>query len=667
MLNLTEAECIALIKKNECFQAEVAGGAYIIKIDEYSPIICTAIHNGHRLREELQKTFLLTDAERYYEEDPYTAELISSFPIQLIGNDSRFEYDLNRAKTLSTYFKTAWNKQVWKKTLTPKQRNKSHEKHESFYRVLEAIITQVEKLFKNSIVFDMHSYNHKRIEHKTPTFNIGSSQIDMERWGSVAKHFEQQLNKVELPNIESYAAIDEIFQGRGYLIAHVNAHFDNTLVLPVEVKKVFMDETIGEVYPLVLEDLKAGVKEAISQSAAFFVRKYGKRKTMRKSDMLSSSLPPEVLLLDKKLFALCKNVETLNFINPINIKSERKRFFSKNCNYTPQFKYKQLNINPYIFREKLYQLPVGDVMDADIQQLYRHVIDNLATKIDLLTSIGGDEFMYNSLKYYGEPSETDVANAEFILYAAPLDTQADELIHDSDYALKYFQAKAKEWELECKVEVSTKIIAKAMVNNEKSLLIINKEARFSDKDLESLAYHELGVHMLTTINAKAQTLKIFSLGLTGNTHTQEGIAIFSEYCTGNLGLNRLKTLALRVIAVRSMLDDRDFSTTYALLVEKYKVDAEAAFTLTTRVYRGGGLTKDFLYLKGFKEICDLSAKGDQKSLNDLLVGKTGLLDVSVISEMIERGIIPKPRSLFPLELKESHEPSILEYLVSSIR
>ena len=81
MLILTEAECLALIKKNECFQAEIAGGAFIVKIDEYSPVICTAIHNGHRLRDELQKTFLLTDAERYYEEDPFTDELISSFPM----------------------------------------------------------------------------------------------------------------------------------------------------------------------------------------------------------------------------------------------------------------------------------------------------------------------------------------------------------------------------------------------------------------------------------------------------------------------------------------------------------------------------------------------------------------------------------------------------------
>jgi N-formylglutamate amidohydrolase len=182
MLTLSEKECIALIKKGECFHAEVESDAFIVKIDEYAPIICAAIHNGHKLRPELTKSFLLSDDERFYEEDPYTNELISSFPIQIIGNDSRFEYDLNRAKTLSTYFKTAWDKQVWEKPLSQKQRAKSHTKHQSFYNVLEAIIEVIEKQFNNAIVFDIHSYNYKRIEVDTPTFNIGSGQIDIERW-----------------------------------------------------------------------------------------------------------------------------------------------------------------------------------------------------------------------------------------------------------------------------------------------------------------------------------------------------------------------------------------------------------------------------------------------------------------------------------------------------
>ena len=662
MLTLSEQECIALIKKGECFHAEVEFGAFIVKIEEYAPIICAAIHNGHKLRPELEKSFLLSDEERFYEEDPYTDELISSFPIQLIGNDSRFEYDLNRAKTLSTYFKTAWDKQVWEKPLSQKQRAKSHSKHQSFYNVLETIISVIEKQFKNAIVFDIHSYNYKRIEEDTPTFNIGSGQIDVERWGNIISQMEKQLNFIALPNLDVRAATDEVFHGRGYLITHVNAHFDNTLVLPIEVKKIFMDESSGDVYPLVLEELKAGFKSAISETAAFFVRRYGKKKKTQKADMLSSTISAEVITLDKKLYSLCKTVETLNFINPINLAAQRNAFF-KNSYISPNFNYKQLDINPYKFREQLYKLPVDDINDADIQQLYRHVIDNLASKIDLLTTIGTDDFVYNSLKYYGEPSHVDIANARFLLHLnTENDGNGDDALN-ADEAIRYFKEKAQLWALNCRIEKSSKVVAKAMVNNEKALLLINKNALFTEKELHAFAYHELGIHMLTTINAKKHPLKVFSLGLTGNTHTQEGLALYSEYCSGSLTIQRLKTIALRVIAVKYMLEHNDFVKTYHALMSEFKLEKDFAFTLTTRVYRGGGFTKDYLYLKGFRDVINL-AKAN--SIDNLLVGKVGTLDFEITNEIVERGMIAKPQPLFDLTYKSSGD-TVLDFVIDSIR
>jgi len=663
MLTLSKEECVQLIRKKECFHASVADGAFTIKVEEYSPIICAAIHNGHNLRPELDRSFLLSEEERLYEEDPFTEELISSFPIVMAGNDSRFEYDLNRAKTLSTYFKTAWDKQVWSKPLTASQRAKSHLKHQAFYEILEVLIKVIEKQFKSAIVFDIHSYNYKRIEKNTPTFNIGTAQIDNERWGNIVSRYEKELGKIELPNLEVRAAVDEVFHGRGYLITHVNSHFDNTLVIPTEVKKVFMEEISGELYPLVLEELKSGLKEAISQTAAFFMRRYGKKKAFSKADILSSSIPDEVLRVDKKLFSLCKDIETLNFINPINLNVEKKRFLTKGGKTAPDFKYKQLNINPYSFREQLYKLPVSDILDADIQQLYRHIVDNLATKIDLLTTVGTEDFLYNSLKYYSEPSALDVANAEFILHAPAIGNEYDTEVYDATHAVEFFKTKAQAWQLDCKIEKSAKIVAKAMVNNSKKLLLINKDATFNKTELEAFAFHELGVHMLTTINAKKQPLRIFSLGLVGNTHTQEGLAIFSEYCSGNLTLERLKILALRVIAVKLMLQQNDFLKTFQTLKTKYELDSEQAFTLTTRVYRGGGFTKDHLYLRGFNEIVKMFINGEP--IQNLLVGKTGLIDLPVTSEMIERGMIQRPESLFPFEM--SNNSQIIDYLVSGIK
>jgi uncharacterized protein (TIGR02421 family) len=666
MLTISEKQCIELINNGECFHAEVENGAFFVRIEEYCPVVCAAIHNGHRLRSELQKGFLLSKEERFYEEDPNTADLISSFPISLVGNDSRFEYDLNRAKTLSTYYKTAWDKPVWHKPLSPKQRSISHAKHQSFYNVLVALVKQLEKRFNSSIIFDVHSYNYERIDKPTPTFNIGTEQIDIERWGEIVRHFTQQLNKITLPNIDVNAATNDIFHGRGYLINHINAHFDNTLVLPLEVKKVFMDEVKGELYPLVLDELKGQMKQAFSETAAFFQRRYTKRKSTRKADMLTSSLAPEIINVDKKLYALCRTIETLSFINPVNIASERKKYRQRKFATSPRFNYKQLNINPYQLKEALYQLPVDSIDDADIAQLYRHVIDNEAIKIDLLASIGTDDFVYNSLKYYGEPDDNDIQNAQFLLRAPSIDSEVVENNTELsvDDAVNYFKQIAEQWQLQCKVEKSARMVAKAMVSNERSALIINKDATFTVSELKAFAHHELGIHMATTINAKKQKLKLFSLGLVGNTQTQEGLAIFSEYCSGNLTLNRLKTLALRVMAVKYMLEQGDFAKTCQTLIQNHQVCDETAFTLTTRVYRGGGFTKDHLYLKGFSDIVKLSKI---RPLDDLLVGKTGLVDLPIISEMVERGLVPKPVPLFSLEVKRDHNSSIIDYLVDAIR
>ncbi len=662
MLTLSEQECIALIKKRQCFHASVNNGAFIVKIDDYSPVICAAIHNGHNLRNELQKNFLLSKEERFYEEDPYTDELISSFPIQIIGNDSRFEYDLNRAKTLSTYFKTAWAKQVWQKPLSAKQRAVSQQKHQSFYNVLEAIVATTEKYFGSAIVFDIHSYNYQRIEKDTPTFNIGTGQIDVERWGAVVKHFNKQLNRIELPNISARSAIDEVFQGRGYLISHVNAHFDNTLVLPTEVKKVFMNEITGEPYPLVLEELKASFKEALSQTAAYFVRRYGKKKQTQKADVLSSSLSKETIALDRKLYSLCRNIETLNFINPVNIARERSKFLKGKGQQSPEFCYQQININPFKFKEQLYKLPVDEIDDAGIAQLYRHVISNLTSKVDLIASIGTNEFIYNSLRYYGEPSQTDIANARFLLHLKSESAQDGELL-SADQAITYFKEQAAVWGLKCRIEKSAKLVAKAMVNNEKTLLLINKDAHFNHKEIKAFAFHELGIHMLTTINAKKHPLRVFSIGLSGNTYTQEGLAIYSEFCSGSLTLERLQIIALRVIAVSYMLEHNDFVRTYHALLNEFNLTDEHAFTLTTRVYRGGGFTKDHLYLKGFRDILQLAKQG---SIDNLLVGKVGLLDFDITNELVDRELIMPPNPLFDLTYKSSGD-AILDFVVNSLK
>ncbi|MCP4671060.1 MAG: flavohemoglobin expression-modulating QEGLA motif protein [Desulfobacula sp.] len=664
MQTLSEHACIEAIKNEECFHADVANGAFSLKIEAYNFFVGAAIHNGHNLRQELIKKCKLSEKERLYEEDPFTGEFILPMPIALIANDSRYEYDLNRSYDTCIY-EEAWGKTVWKKKLSKKQRRLSQEKYRVFYKILETLIGKLEKKHGACLIYDIHSFNYNRIkDKKSPVFNIGTGQLDRSRWGSTIDHWNKTLDTCNLHNLECNAAFDVVFRGMGYLSTFIRNHFKNTLVLSTEIKKIFMDEQNFDVYHLVLSELKETFKQIMLENALFFSKKHTRQQHINKTVLLSSRIEPAVLKIDKKLYRLCKKIETLNYINPKNLIGEKKRFYSRKYNYNPVFTYHPLNINPSEFREKLYRLPVDKITDISIQKLYRDVIDTYSTKIDLLSNVGSEKFLYNSLLYYGEPDMEDIKAAHFILFAREFEPFEKQLI-SSDKARAIFLAAVKDYGIKCRVEVTNKIIASAMVNNARRIIFINKSEHFNTIQVNSLINHELGVHMLTTANSELQKLKIFKLGLPGNTYSQEGLAVLSEYLSGNLSLARLKTLALRVIAVRMMVKNYDFGRTFKILRQDFNLGREAAFRITARSYRGGGFTKDFCYLRGLRDALKLYKKED---LHSLFIGKTSFKHISVIKEMMERKMVSKPKFL-PTFLKPGqkyHGNKILDYLINSV-
>lgn len=661
MQSLSEKEIVKKIEAGEIFECESNDGSLTLKIETYTPSICTAIHAGHNFRESLHSYCALSEDQRLFEEDPHTDQFIQAMPITLIAKDSRYEYDLNRPLAACIY-NTAWGKKVWKKSLPKKERNISIRKHQTFYNILNTLIWKIEKLFGASIVFDIHAYNYERFEGSTPTFNLGTEQIDNDRWEKVLSNFTKGLRKIELPNIPVSVARDKVFYGKGYMITHVISRFDNTLVLPLEIKKIYMDESTGESYPLVINALTLQFKDCMVDISAYFARRFSNKKRLKRADMLTEKLDPQVLKVDQKLFKLARGLETLYYINPTNIQVEKRKFLKSFGKYIPNFRYRQLNIDPYLFREKLYRLPVDSIRDPAIQSLYRDVINSLSEKIDMLVKAGQPEFVYESLKYYGEPTQTDEQNAAFLLHATQFKSEDDEHIGTSDIS-DLFKTKAKEWNMRCRVEVTNRLVALAMVSSRRKAVLLSKGLALPMKDAKALLHHELGVHMLTTLNANIQRLKVFSLGLPGNTVTQEGLAILNEYQSGNLTLNRLKTLAYRVIAVKEMLKHGSFRHTYTYLHEEQKLDSDDAFRLALRVHRGGGLTKDYLYLQGISEALNMY---NNQSIDNLYVGKTGFDYLPIINEMVERQLVKQPKYLPEFIKKPAEESPVLKYLISCI-
>jgi hypothetical protein len=276
MERLSVSEIKAKIKAGTNFEAVAEDYSFTIKIDAYVPYVCGAVHDGHQFRKELWDICLHTEYERWFEEDPCTKEFVKTHPIVIAGCDSRFEYDLNRDPENAIY-EDAWGKKLWKRPLTKVEHKKSLDKHNSFYSVVKALIEKLEQLFGTVVVYDMHSYNWRRWDREVPVINLGTSNIDNNRFGNEVENWRLSLAELELPHaIEATSKINDTFQGNGYFLKFITRNFKNTLVLATEFKKIYCDELEQVMYPEVVSAIEQQLQEKIKTHASSFYKAHKK-------------------------------------------------------------------------------------------------------------------------------------------------------------------------------------------------------------------------------------------------------------------------------------------------------------------------------------------------------------------------------------------------------
>lgn len=371
--------------------------------------------------------------------------------------------------------------------------------------------------------------------------------------------------------------------------------------------------------------------------------------------------------IDANLNRLVKNIELLNYINPLNIAAEKKKFFSSKYNYEPQFKYPKMRFNGYKLHRLFFSQRLERIDDEDIRQLYEDIIYEYSGLIECIETIGqGRKFYFNSLKSYGTPTEKDIENAKFILRFE--DSEEDDIMlpkYSAYEAKDYFDEFSKRYDFKYNLKISNNLSAAAMVLNNTQTLVLKKSYKYSLNQLKVLANHEIGVHLVTTFNGLEQPLKIFSNGLPNNVETQEGLAVYSEFMSGCLTIERLKELAFRVIAVDSLNKGYSFSDTFHLLHNLYKLNRDEAFAINLRVHRGGGFTKDHLYLRGIRNIYKY-ANAD-KDLGVLLTGKVSQEYIPTINKLIDLGLAVKPKYFTDAYITNDNKDSNLDFILKSLK
>ncbi|MEP7453990.1 flavohemoglobin expression-modulating QEGLA motif protein [Phyllobacterium sp. SB3] len=349
---------------------------------------------------------------------------------------------------------------------------------------------------------------------------------------------------------------------------------------------------------------------------------------------------------DRTIDEIASTFDFLLAVTPINAEAAWKEFKSNRFERAPRLLYRPLTVEIDVEKKKLFSIPFDRFEDPVLSTLYREKQQELDLQLSLISARETPRFIELGRALYGRVESDLLIAAERILTETADMGQVGE--GDADNADCYEVMRAAEVMIdayqqlysgfEATIELRDDLPAGLMVSGPR--LLISRNTSMVRGRLNALLSHEIGVHLLTYFNGSAQGLRIFRSGLAGYEGLQEGLAVFAEYLVGGMTRARIRLVAARVVACANMLNGASFVETFNALVQKHGFSQAQAFNLTIRLYRGGGLAKDAIYLRGLLEVLRHLKRGG--SLAPFWMGKIAASHFGVMQELNSRGLLRAP-------------------------
>lgn len=347
-----------------------------------------------------------------------------------------------------------------------------------------------------------------------------------------------------------------------------------------------------------------------------------------------------LLEADRHISMASSRLRVLKYINPVNSSDVAKSYIQreKAPRNNPKYRYRELEFDPEDTKVDLLNLPI---VDSEMGRIYRAKRDEVFNSICMLESRNTAEFLDRSRLLHGTADKTTLAKAEEWLKLEPEPEVENQL--DAREAKSKLDAVVRKQNFLCNVRVRKYLSSDAAAGE--ASVALRKGATYSMADIASLAVHEIQTHVLRTRNGAMQPFRaLFFHGFprvdrpaSGYLATEEGLATFNEELAGVLTNRRRRLLAGRVKAVYLMdKEEQSFSDIFHTLTQKHKFTKAEAYTISERVFRGGGYTKDHLYFYGYEQVrqCWETSPEDFELL---YMGKLGIAHVPIVKRLYKNG------------------------------
>jgi uncharacterized protein (TIGR02421 family) len=343
--------------------------------------------------------------------------------------------------------------------------------------------------------------------------------------------------------------------------------------------------------------------------------------------------------VDETLVDLSSKMRLFYHVAPLNAEREKSRFLDRRQSKgRPHFEYCPLEFSAPDARRDLEHAPVDEI------DLYEDKRWELDQTVAMLEARGNSHFLERSLDLFGRPPTAMVEDAEDLLTRTRWDDhrnlEAGEVRRLLEEHVESYRRRYREFD--CEVVVDGATSAKMYVHENR--IHLKEGALFSREAALCDTVHEIDAHVLTFLNGRRQICcRLFEIGPRGTLAYQESLGVFTEIANGVMFPGRMVALAARVVAVAAMVDGADFSEVFEELTAEHGLDEHEAYLICLRVYRGGGFTKDWLYVSQLERI--IRHWGSGGNMEHLLLGKVTMDILDGVEDLSTRGVLRRANFL----------------------